>query len=117
MELVDLTPDLGKYFGTDEGVLVVRAPKDEALQLKDGDVILNIDNREPESPEHALRILRSYSQGETLEIQVMRQKRRRTLDITVPDRSDEAAIHPDFSMRPSMHERRVIRLGKPPVET
>jgi type II secretory pathway component PulC len=117
MELVDLTPELGKYFGTDEGVVVVRAPKNEALQLKDGDVILNIDKREPESPEHALRILRSYSPGESLEIQVMRHKRRRTLEISVPDRSDEAAIRPDITLRPSMHERRVIRLRKPPTET
>ncbi len=117
MELVDLTPELGKYFGTDEGVLVVRAPKDEALQLKDGDVILNIDKREPESPEHALRILRSYSPGESLEIQVMRQKRRRTLEILMPDRRDEAAIRPDLSLRPSKLERRVIRLRRPPIDT
>src|ERR1700730_13642038 len=41
MELATLTPQLGRYFGTDKGVLVVRAPKD--FKLEDGDVILAID--------------------------------------------------------------------------
>ena len=45
MELATLTPRLGKYFGTETGVLVVRAPSDGALKLEDGDVILAIDGR------------------------------------------------------------------------
>ncbi|MBV8496784.1 MAG: PDZ domain-containing protein, partial [Gammaproteobacteria bacterium] len=40
MELATLTPRLGSYFGSDKGVLVVRAPADGALKLEDGDVIL-----------------------------------------------------------------------------
>src|SRR5579863_7291106 len=43
MELATLTPGLGSYFGTDKGVLVLRAPADGALRLEDGDVILAID--------------------------------------------------------------------------
>ena len=31
LELAPLNPDLGQYFGTDEGVLVISAPKDSAL--------------------------------------------------------------------------------------
>ncbi len=85
MELVELSEGLGKYFGTDSGVLVVSAPEADALQLEDGDVILSIDGREPTSVRHALRILGSYQGGETLEIEVMRDKRKRTLDVEVPD--------------------------------
>src|SRR6267142_5201800 len=33
IELVELNPDLGDYFGTREGVLVVRAPEDSTLAL------------------------------------------------------------------------------------
>ena len=38
-EFVTLTPGLGRYFGTEKGVLVARAPRDAALGLQDGDVI------------------------------------------------------------------------------
>jgi len=46
MELATLTPQLGTYFGTDKGVLVLRAPKNATFNLQDGDVILSIDGRE-----------------------------------------------------------------------
>ncbi|MHA1574203.1 MAG: PDZ domain-containing protein [Alphaproteobacteria bacterium] len=85
MELVELNEGLGKYFGTDSGVLVVGAPESDALQMEDGDVILNIDGREPTSVRHALRILGSYQPGESLEIEILREKKKRTLKIEVPD--------------------------------
>src|SRR5712691_2030986 len=50
IELVKLNPDLGDYFGTREGVLVVRAPEDSSLALKGGDVIVSIGGRKPASP-------------------------------------------------------------------
>ena len=81
MELVELTPTLGAYFGTDEGILVVRAPSDDELQLVDGDVILEIGGRTPMSREHAMRILGSFETGETLELTIMRDQRRQTLEL------------------------------------
>ena len=84
-EMVSLTEQLGSYFGTSEGLLVVRAPSNEELMLQDGDVILNIDGREPTSVEHAVRILGSYQAGEELEIEIMRDQRRRTIEIVMPD--------------------------------
>lgn len=87
MELVALNPDLGSYFGTTEGVLVVRAPSDESLNLQSGDVILRIGSRAPTSAAHALRILRSYEPGETVSIEIMRQQRRRTIEAVVPEAS------------------------------
>lgn len=85
MELVELNEGLGKYFGADSGVLVVSAPESDALPLEDGDVILNIDGREPTSVRHALRILGSYQPGENLELEILREKKKRTLKIEVPD--------------------------------
>lgn len=85
MELTSLTPGLGSYFGTDEGLLVVRAPEDEALMLRDGDVIVSIAGREPESPSHAMRILRSYRPGETLRIDIVREQKRRSLEFVIPE--------------------------------
>src|SRR6266700_3395595 len=60
IELVELNPELGEYFGTREGVLVVRVPEDSTLNLKGGDVIVSIGGRKPTSPMQAMRILRSY---------------------------------------------------------
>lgn len=84
MELVDVTPELGAYFGTETGLLVVHAPRDDQLKLVDGDVIIDIGGRAPTSPEHAMRILNSFEPGETLEITIMRKQRRSTLEIVVP---------------------------------
>ena len=83
MELVELTPDLGTYFGTDEGILVVRAPSDDALELQDGDVIIEIGGRTPMSTEHAMRILGSFEPGETLELTIMRSQREQTLEVEI----------------------------------
>jgi len=84
MELVELTPGLGAYFGTEKGVLVVRAPRDTTLGLMDGDVILAISGREPMGVGHALRILGSFEPGERLELTIMREQRRRTLEVEIP---------------------------------
>lgn len=84
-ELVAMTPKLGQYFGTDTGLLVVRAPDDSRLKLEDGDVIVDIDGRTPSSPSHALRILSSYQAGEKLKLNILRTKKRMSFEITVPE--------------------------------
>ena len=84
LQLATLSPGLGEYFGTKEGLLVVQAPKDTTLALKDGDVILEIAGRKPTSPEHAMRILASFEPGETLRLSVMRRQKRETVEGKVP---------------------------------
>lgn len=84
MELVELTPTLGAYFETEEGILLVRAPEDERLSLRDGDVILEISGRVPMSTEHAMRILNSFEPGETLRLSIVREGRRREIEIELP---------------------------------
>jgi len=93
MEMVRLTERLGSYFGTDKGLLVVRAPEDETLKLEDGDVIQSIDGREPNSVSHAMRILGSYQSGEELELQIMRDKRKQKLKIEMPDNRSSWVPH------------------------
>ena len=77
MELAMLTPELGRYFGASEGVLVVRKPDNDAYKLEDGDVILSIDDRKPTSGSHATRIIRSYQPGDKVAVKVMRAKETR----------------------------------------
>lgn len=85
-EFVTLSAELGRYFGAEKGVLVARAPGDDALGLEDGDVIVAIGGREPENARHAMRILRSYEPGERVEIRILRERRAETLATVVPER-------------------------------
>ncbi|MDX2438762.1 MAG: PDZ domain-containing protein [Acidobacteriota bacterium] len=88
MELVEINPELGAYFGSDAGVLVVRGPEgDETLGIESGDVILRIGNREVKNPEHVMRILRSYEPDEELSVDIVRHGRSETLTGTVPEAS------------------------------
>jgi S1-C subfamily serine protease len=92
-EFVTLTPGLGRYFGAESGVLVARAPEDASLGLQDGDVIVSIGGREPESGRHAMRILRSYEPGESVELGILRDRKRQTLKAKIPERTARAAPH------------------------
>ncbi len=93
LEVVSLNPDLGEYFGTKEGVLVVKAPADSSLPLKGGDVILSIGGRKPTSPSHAMRILRSYEPRETVALDIMRKQKRVTVSWKVPEREGRRLRH------------------------
>jgi hypothetical protein len=84
-EFVTLTPRLGRYFGADRGVLVARAPDDASLGLQDGDVIVSIGGREPQNGPHAMRILRSYQPGESVELKILRDRRPQSLSAKVPE--------------------------------
>ncbi len=118
MELVELNEGLGRYFGTDTGLLVVSAPKSEALKLQDGDVIQSIDGREPTSVGHAMRILGSYQAGEKVELNIMRDKRRQSLEIQMPDdRSSMLAPLPPLPAKPAGAGVRVLRAPLPDQRT
>src|SRR5213082_2953673 len=93
LELVSLNPDLGDYFGTKEGILVVKAPADSTLPLKGGDVILSIGGRKPTSQSHAMRILRSYESGESVSIDILRKQKRMSLTWKVPEAREHRMRH------------------------
>lgn len=79
LELAPINSDLGSYFGTTEGVLVISVPKESALGLKGGDVILSVDGRKANGPNSLLRILRSYEPGDSFKFEIMRNKSRTTV--------------------------------------
>jgi hypothetical protein len=86
LELAPLNSDLGQYFGTTDGVLVIRAPKEGALGLKGGDVVQAVDGRKPAGPSHLMRILRSYDRGETFKLDIMRNRKRETVTARLGER-------------------------------
>jgi S1-C subfamily serine protease len=86
LELAPLNPDLGEYFGTTSGVLVVSAPKSSGLGLRGGDVVLAVDGRKPASPSQLLRILRSYERSESFKMEILRKQKRQVVTGRVGDR-------------------------------
>ena len=86
LELAPLNPELGTYFGTTDGVLVISAPKDGALGLKGGDVVQAVDGRKPAGPSHLMRILRSYERGEAFKLDVLRNRKRETVTARLGER-------------------------------
>jgi S1-C subfamily serine protease len=99
IEMVSLNADLADYFGTREGVLVIRAPEDSSLALRGGDVIVSIGGRKPSSPQQAMRILRSYDPGETVTLDVVRKQKRVSVSWKVPENQNRF-----FRMAPRAHE-------------
>lgn len=89
LELAPLNPDLGQYFGATTGVLVISAPKESELSLKGGDVVLAVDGRKPEGPSHLLRILRSYEEGESFKIEVLRNRKRETVSGRLGEKGED----------------------------
>jgi S1-C subfamily serine protease len=86
LELAPINPDLGRYFGAEEGVLVISVPEDTKLGLKGGDVVLSVDGRKPAGPSHLLRILRSYERGETFKLDILRNRKRETVSARLGER-------------------------------
>jgi type II secretory pathway component PulC len=102
MQLVNMSPGLGQYFGTDKGLLVLHTTKDSALQLQDGDVILAIGGRDPGSAPHAMRILSSYGPGESVKIDIMRKGKPVTLSVTLPKAGDDSTSNAFYYKVPDM---------------
>jgi S1-C subfamily serine protease len=79
LELAPMNAELGGYFGTSSGVLVISVPEGSGLGLKGGDVVLAVDGRATENPSHLHRILRSYQSDEGFELSIMRNLSRLTV--------------------------------------
>jgi len=73
VDLQELNPELGDYFGTDQGVLVTDVREESALGLRPGDVLLSIDGRTVDDAREVRRILQSYELDEDLTLRVMRR--------------------------------------------
>lgn len=88
LELAPVNADLGSYFGTTEGVLVIDAPEKNTLGLKGGDVILSVDGRKARGPSSLLRILQTYDNGDVMKLEIMRNKSRQMISSKV-EKDDE----------------------------
>lgn len=110
LELCKLDEDLGGYFGTTEGVLVVKSPKDGALGLKGGDVIQKIDGVSVSEPVTVLDKLRSRQEEQLVKLEVLRKGRKLDLQGRIP----VASAMPPLPPRPA-HAPRPPKPAKAPA--
>ena len=55
-------------------------------------MVLAVDGRKPAGPSHLLRILRSYEQGESFKLDIMRNRKRETVTARLGPRSDRPTL-------------------------
>lgn len=75
LQMVELNPALGEYFGATRGVLVTDVDDRSPLGLQPGDVILRVGDREVATPDRVRRVLGTYDGDEAITFRVRRQGR------------------------------------------
>jgi membrane-associated protease RseP (regulator of RpoE activity) len=86
LNLTPLNPDLGRYFGTDKGVLVLSRSDEQFPELQPGDVITGIDGKPVAQPEDVQRALRGATGEQQVRMAVRRHGKTLGLDRKVPAR-------------------------------
>ncbi|MEE4639114.1 MAG: PDZ domain-containing protein [Wenzhouxiangella sp.] len=86
-DLVSNHAGLADYFGTDQGVLVLRIAADNPLELRSGDVILAIDGEAVARPVDVGRMVMMREAGEEVLLELMRAGQRVELVGTIPESS------------------------------
>lgn len=88
LRLAPLDEDLGRYFGSQQGVLVLKAEGESLAGLKSGDVIVAVDGESVSEPREAMRRLSRAEPGQRVALTVLRDKRRTELALTAPEQPD-----------------------------
>jgi serine protease Do len=92
IEAESLDSQLAEYFGVKEGVLVrsvVRGSAAEKSGLRAGDVIVKVDDTRISSPREISSTIRVNRSKKTLPVQVVRDKRELTLQLSVEESASD----------------------------
>jgi S1-C subfamily serine protease len=100
LKLAALNPELGRYFGTDRGVLVLDKGSDSFLTLARGDVLVSIAGEPVDSPTSAMRAISRHEPGESVNVEVLRDRTRSVVVMEVPEASDFNVLVPPPPPRP-----------------
>ncbi len=100
LNLSSVDADLGRYFGTDKGVLVLSSGP-ELKGLQSGDVIQRVAGKPVESPRDVMRELRDEKAGSQLKFDVLRDRKPVAVTVTVPKSRPLPFIEPAPAPRAS----------------
>jgi len=84
LSLAPLNPELGRYFGAEQGALVLAADSHSLPGLEGGDVITGVAGKPVERPGDVLRALRDQPAEKDVRIDVLRERKPVTLSLRVP---------------------------------
>ena len=94
LRLTELDNGLGRYFGTDSGALVLRASGTELAGLEVGDVIRRIDGEDVATPRQAMNRLGAAQPGQRVRVEVLRDRKKRSIELTAPERQSWRVMMP-----------------------
>ena len=84
LNLASVDSELGRYFGTDSGVLVLSTGP-ELAGLQAGDVIRKVGGNAVATPREAMDVLRGRDTGDKVAVEYLRDRRTATVQLTVPE--------------------------------
>jgi hypothetical protein len=87
-------PELGKVLGASGGVLILEQRNARFAPLAVGDVITSIGGERIESPSDVMRALRRHEPGTAVNVEVVRERQRQVLVLTVPERPSFQGLWP-----------------------
>ena len=83
LNLASVDPQLGRYFGTDKGVLVLSSGDLDGLQS--GDVIQSVDGRPVESTRDVMDAMRDKPANARVAVGYLRDRRNGRTNVTIPE--------------------------------
>jgi membrane-associated protease RseP (regulator of RpoE activity) len=83
LNLATVDPQLGRYFGTDSGVLVL-STGDDLAGLQAGDVIRKVDGKAVSNPREAMAALRAKRADSKASVEYLRDRKSGTAQVKVP---------------------------------
>jgi len=94
VSLQELNPELAEYFGADKGtgLLVTKVTKESPAAeagLKVGDVILTAEGKKVNEATELSNIIQEKEKGEVLKLQIIRDKKKRTIEVKVEENEGE----------------------------
>ncbi|HEY0231292.1 MAG TPA: PDZ domain-containing protein [Dokdonella sp.] len=101
LNLAPVNPELGRYFGTDKGALVISAENAALPGLRGGDVITSVAGEPVNRPEDALRALRDQPAGKDVPIKLMRDHKTLALNVKAPEFKSIFGVPPMPPMPPT----------------
>jgi hypothetical protein len=83
LNMAELNPQLGRYFGTSSGVLVL-SPNKGFANLQPGDVITKVDGKTVVNSRDVLKSMRGKKEGEKINLNILRDRKALTISVTAP---------------------------------
>jgi predicted metalloprotease with PDZ domain len=86
LNLASIDKDLGRYFGTERGVLIISVPEGMG-GLKPGDVLQKVDGKSVSTPREAMSAAHARAPGTAVPIEYLRDRKLLTTRVTLPERA------------------------------